>query len=42
MLCKKCGNEINDNLKFCPFCGQLNEHVMVTSNTMQQNNINNN
>ena len=28
MFCKKCGREINDNAKFCPYCGQsTNEEV---------------
>ena len=22
MFCKKCGREISDNAKFCPYCGQ--------------------
>lgn len=21
MFCEKCGKEIKDNVKFCPFCG---------------------
>lgn len=32
MFCKKCGQEISENVKFCPKCGESTGNVVVQSN----------
>ncbi len=41
MFCSKCGKEINDNVKFCPNCGNTIGRS-VTSNTINNPNISTN
>lgn len=41
MLCKKCGNEINDDSKYCPLCGEVvKSDVLEYGQRDQANNIN--
>ena len=38
MFCKKCGNQLNDNARFCPKCGQKTENqVQGTGAAVQPN-----
>ncbi len=32
MKCPICGNEINDNAKFCPHCGSRTDHSTEKKN----------
>lgn len=41
MICKKCGNQLNDNALFCPKCGQRIETQAQDINRNVQPNINN-
>lgn len=41
MICKKCGNQLNDNALFCPKCGQRIETQTQDINRNVQPNINN-
>lgn len=41
MICKKCGNQLNDNALFCPKCGQKIETQAQDINRNVQPNINN-
>lgn len=37
MICRKCGKEISDNAKFCPYCGQnVNLEVASEETTFQE------
>ena len=36
MFCEKCGKEIKDNVKFCPFCGNKVSEKMETHQTVQK------
>lgn len=37
MFCGKCGNEIDDRMKFCPNCGQGKENSDLYNQTSQYN-----
>lgn len=41
MVCKKCGNQLNDNAQFCPRCGQKTETQMQDISRNVQPNTNN-
>lgn len=36
MICSKCNNEINDNAKFCPYCGNVVEQTEEVYQEVQQ------
>ncbi len=37
MLCRQCGNVIDDNSRFCPYCGSDNRIVPETENEQSEN-----
>ena len=39
-ICKKCGNQIDENLRFCPFCGEnLEENQSDNAELLQENTV---
>ena len=44
MICKSCGMQVQDNLKFCPYCGGQTDNPVPTTNqyNMNQTNMANN
>ena len=42
MICNNCGKEINDDAKFCKFCGTKVENIYVTEQPVASEQVNNN